>query len=932
MADEETALAAANLPYAEELYLAWARDPASVSEEWRRVFRAAGNGSPAARIGPAFRPWSIFQPPVAKIRDGFPADEVGRANLQDRVNQLIRNYRVRGHMVARIDPLGQPRSTPLELQEAYYQFTPAELERQVWTESLQTPGPLTVGQILECLRQTYCRSIGAQYMHINEFAVRRWLQQRMESTRNRIQLTRQEQLRILTRLTDAVTFEEFIRKKFVGAKSFSLEGCESLIPLLDLALEKAGEQRLEEVVLGMAHRGRLNVLANIVGKSPREIFREFADTDPELHTASGDVKYHLGYSGNWRTAAGARVHVSLCFNPSHLEFVGPVVLGRVRAKQDRAGDAARTRGLALLIHGDAAFAGQGLTQETLNLMSLPGYAVGGTLHVIVNNQIGFTTSPAEARSTEYATDVARMLQSPIFHVNGEDPEAVAQVVRLAMDFRLEFKRDVFIDMYGYRQLGHNETDEPSFTQPVLYRAIAKRKGVREGYLEHLLALNGITRAEADEISLRRRQHLEEELSQARRDDYQRPRENVQGAWNGYVGGLENDVAEVATGVGRERLAALLQRQAEIPGDFHPHPKIRKLLAARQAMAHGSQLLDWSTAEALALATLATEGFRVRLSGQDSARGTFSQRHGVLYDHDDGHPYTPLQHLDPDQAPVDILNSPLSESGVLGFEYGYSLECPDGLIVWEAQFGDFVNAAQVIVDQFIVSAEDKWRRLSGLVLLLPHGFEGMGPEHSSARLERFLALAAESNLQVVYPTTPAQYFHLLRRQMLRRWRKPLVVMTPKSLLRHPEVTSSLADCAAGQFQRVLSAGCEAKDATRVLLCSGKIFFELEARRRESKRDDVAILRLEQLYPLPEEPLKSRLQSCRDGVRVIWVQEEPANMGAWRFLRVTIGEKLFGRFPLSLVSRVESASPATGSAGRHHEEQEQLIASALASDAS
>jgi 2-oxoglutarate dehydrogenase E1 component len=932
MADNDTALSAANLPYAEELYLAWARDPSSVSEEWRQLFKAEAKGPASVRVGPAFRPSSIFQPPGPPIRNGASGttDDIGRANLQDRVNQLIRNYRVRGHMVARIDPLGQPRPCPLELEEGYYQFTSAELQRQVWVESLQTPGPLTVGQILECLRQTYCRSIGAQYMHINEFAVRRWLQRRMESTQNRLQLTRQEQLRILTRLTDAVTFEEFIRKKFLGAKSFSLEGCESLIPLLDLALEKAGEQGFQEVVLGMAHRGRLNVLANIVGKSPREIFREFADTDPEFHTGSGDVKYHLGYSGNWRTAAGASVHVSLCFNPSHLEFVGPVALGRVRAKQDRVGDAARSRGLALLIHGDAAFAGQGLSQETLNLMSLPGYAVGGTLHVIVNNQIGFTTSPAEARSTDYATDVARMLQSPIFHVNGEDPEAVAQVVQLAMDFRLQFKRDVFIDMYGYRQLGHNETDEPSFTQPVLYRAIAQRKGVREGYLEHLLTLNGITRPEADEISLRRREHLEQELSEARREDYQAPREKVQGPWSGYLGGPEKNAPEVETGVSRERLAALLQRQAEIPSDFHPHPKIRKLLAAREAMARGSQSIDWSTAEALALATLATEGFRVRLSGQDSVRGTFSQRHGVLYDHRDGHPYSPLQHLGPDQAEVDILNSPLSESGVLGFEYGYSLEWPDGLVLWEAQFGDFVNAAQVVVDQFIVSAEDKWRRLSGLVLLLPHGFEGMGPEHSSARLERFLALAAEDNIQVVYPTTAAQYFHVLRRQVLRPWRKPLVVMTPKSLLRHPEVASSLDECAAGQFRRVLSAGCEAKDAKRVLLCAGKVFFELEARRRELKRDDVAILRLEQLYPLPEGQLKSALQSCRDDLRVTWVQEEPANMGAWRFLRVTSGEKLFGRFPLALVSRAESSSPATGSAACHREEQEQLIAAALAND--
>ncbi len=644
MAENGPTPAVQNLAYLEELYAAWLDQAASVPEEWRRYFEAMTDGergSRRARFGPAFRPASIFNPPPVAPADGGGADgDVGRALLQDRVNQLIRNYRVRGHMIARIDPLEQPRPCPPELEPAYYQFTEADLQRRVSIETLPMEESLTVGQILECLRNTYCRSIGAQYMHISDVAVRRWLQRRMESRQNRLALTREEQWRILTRLTDAVTFEEFIRNKFIGAKSFSLEGCESLIPLLDLAIEKAGRQGIQEIVLGMAHRGRLNVLANIVGKSPREIFREFADADPELYTGRGDVKYHLGYSGDWRTSEGQAVHLSLCFNPSHLEFVDPVVLGRVRARQDRAGDSGRTRSLALLIHGEAALAGEGIVQETLNLMSLPGFAVGGTLHVIVNNQIGFTTPPTEGRSTEYATDVARMLQAPIFHVNGEDPEAVAQVVILAMDFRLEFKADVFIDMYGYRRFGHNETDEPSFTQPVLHHAIEQRKSVREGYLEHLLALNGLTREEADAIAARRRQHLEEELSEARSDDYRPPREQRPGLWAQVMGGPEKRVAEVETGVRQPRLAELLEAQTRLPEDFRPHPKIEKFLEARRAMARAQRPLDWSAAEALAFASLATEGVRIRLSGQDSARGTFSQRHGVLHDHEDGHPYVP----------------------------------------------------------------------------------------------------------------------------------------------------------------------------------------------------------------------------------------------------------------------------------------------------
>jgi 2-oxoglutarate dehydrogenase E1 component len=917
-----------NLPFLEELYSDYSRDPGSVSPQWRSYFKQILNGEvhvSAPRLGPSFRPTSLFHVPSG-LRFAGASQAAARAiSLQDRVNQLIRIYRVRGHIIAQIDPLGRPRPTPPELDPTFLGFGEADLETVVSTDTLPGAGPLTVRQIIEKLRRTYCQSIGVEYMYIDDLAIRRWLRERMEPAENRLQLSRQEQLRILTRLTDAVIFEEFIRRKFVGATSFSLEGSESLLPLLDLAIEKAGEQGVDEIVLGMAHRGRLNVLANLIGKSPREIFREFADADPHLYVGRGDVKYHLGHSGVWQTSSGRKIHLSLCFNPSHLEFVDPVVLGRTRAKQDRAGDAGRTRGLSLLIHGDAAFPAEGIVQETLNLDRLPDYTVGGTLHVILNNQIGFTTSPEEGRSSLYATDVAKMAQGPIFHVNGEDPEAVAQVVRLAMDFRLAFKRDVFIDMYSYRRLGHNEGDEPAFTQPVLYSAIERRKPVREGYLEHLLKLNGITREEADAIAAQRREALERELSAATSPGYQPPADGLRGIWKGYTGGAEPE--DVPTGIPREQVSRLLMKQTELPADFHPHPKLQRFLAARRDMAAGKQPVDWSAAEALAFASAAIAGYRVRLSGQDSARGTFSQRHAVLYDYEDGHAWTPLENLAPVQALVDIINSPLSEAGVLGFDYGYSLEYPDGLIIWEAQYGDFVNAAQVIIDQFISSAEDKWRRLSGLVLLLPHGFEGSGPEHSSARLERFLALAAEDNIQVVCPTTAAQYFHVLRRQVVRRWRKPLVVMTPKGLLRDPRVASALPTFTEGVFQRIIADVTAASDVRSILLCSGKVYYDLEKYRVAKRRNDVAIIRLEQLYPFKNELLNSALASYHEGTQICWVQEEPENMGAWPYLKVKFGERLFDRFPFKGIFRPASASPATGSANAHKQEQQQLVRQAF-----
>ncbi len=920
-----------NLGFVEALHAQYVKDPSSLEPEWRRYFEelAAGNGATKeVKLGPSFRPASIFRA-ASPARSNGTVREADAASLQDRVVQMVRAYRVRGHMIAAIDPLGGERAAQPELDPSFYGFSDADMDRLVLSDTFPGEGPQPVGKILQRLCTTYCRSIGVQFMHIDNLTVRSWLQMRMEGSENRLELSRQEQLRILSLLTDAVIFEQFIQRKFIGAKSFSLEGAESFIPLLQLAIDKAGEQGIDEIVFGMAHRGRLNVLANIMGKSPRKIFREFEDADPKLQLGQGDVKYHLGYSNDWLTPSGHKVHLSLSFNPSHLEFINPVVTGRVRAKQDRVGDAEGERGMALIIHGDAAIAGQGVNQETFNMSQLAGYRTGGSLHVVINNQLGFTTAPSEARSTTYATDVAKMLQSPIFHVNGEDPEAVAQVVRLAMDFRKTFQRDVVVDMYSYRRHGHNEGDEPAFTQPLMYEAIRKRKPVREGYLEHLLELGGITRDEADQIAVDRREHLEKELSVARKNDFVPEPDEPLGIWKGYHGGPETSAKEVDTAVDEGRLKDLLERLTRHPEDFHPNPKIARGFTQRLEMAAGKKPLDWAAGEALAFATLLTEGHPIRISGQDTQRGTFSQRHAVLHDIKDGHSYTPLQHLALDQAPIEIYNSPLSEIGVLGFDYGYSLDYPDGLVAWEAQYGDFVNAGQVIIDQFIASAEDKWRRLSGLVLLLPHGFEGSGPEHSSARLERFLTLAAEDNMQIANVTTPAQLFHLLRRQVLRKWRKPLVVMTPKSLLRHPRAVSSLAELSQGRFERVLADLQDepAERVRRVLLCTGKLYYELEKAREDLGRSDVAILRLEQLYPLPEEALRNLLAPYPDGTPVFWVQEEPENMGAWRFLRVKLGGELFDRLPFTGISRPESASPATGSASSHKLEQQKILEEAF-----
>jgi len=930
MANGEPAPNAANLQFVEELYASFLREPSSVSEEWRAYFAKLAledHFRDETRLGPSFTPSGLFNPAGANGAAGGCVDDM--VALQDRVDQLIRAYRVRGHLEAKLDPLCRPRPDQIELDPRFYGFTKADLKRVFSTNTIRGVRNLTGRQILTTLRNTYCRSIGVQFMHIDSLEVKNWLTDRMEGTQNRLILTREEQLRILKRLTDAVIFEEFLHKKFFGAKSFSLEGAESMIPLLDLAIDKAVEQGVTEVVIGMAHRGRLNVLRNILKKGPREIFREFDDPDPELHLGQGDVKYHKGFDSEWVTKSGKQAHLTLCFNPSHLEFVNPVVMGRVRARSDRLKDFDHVKGLAVVIHGDSAFAGEGVVQETLNMSELPPYSVGGTLHIVLNNQIGFTSTPEEVRSSTYATDVAKMLQSPIFHVNGEDPEAVAQVVRLALDFRRTFKRDVVIDMYGYRRYGHNEGDEPAFTQPLTYQAIRERKTTRQGYLEHLLKLKEVTKEEADEIADRLHDLLEKELKAARSAGYEAPDDAPHRNWTSYFGGPEKLADDVDTALPVPRLSRMLNSLTEVPEDFTPHPKIVKWLTNRGAMAAGKKPLDWAAGEALAIASLATEGVPVRMTGQDSERGTFSHRHAVLHDVKNGRQYRSFSHIEEGQAPVSIFNSPLSEVGVLGYEYGYSLETPEGLTIWEAQFGDFANVAQTIFDQFIFSAEDKWKLLSGLVMLLPHGFEGMGPEHSSARLERFLQLAAEDNVQIVNLTTPAQLFHCLRRQMIRRWRKPLVMMSPKSLLRHPLAVSSLKDFTDGEFMRILpdALGAKARPPTRVLLTSGRLYYDLIKYREETERFDVPILRVEQLYPLTEKRIEQALETYSVDVPIVWVQDEPENMGAWPHFRLRFGNGLPRKREFLGAYRAASASPATGSAASHKREAEMLLAKAF-----
>ncbi|MFP6616430.1 MAG: 2-oxoglutarate dehydrogenase E1 component [Candidatus Hydrogenedentota bacterium] len=929
--------ASLNVAFVEDMYESYLRDHSSVSEDWVHYFESMNGDATAGippKLNPSFKSTSIFNPPGGNAQNGKSAlqQKLDRNSvMQHKVDLLIRNYRVRGHLMSCMDTMGAPAFDLPELEPAYHGFTDEDLDLHFATPSLKDADSMTLREIIARYQNTYCRSIGVQFMHIDDLQVRDWLQDTMEIAENRFSLSRDEQVRILKRLTDAISFEEFIQKKYQGAKSFSLEGAESLIPLLDQAIDKAGEHGVDEIVIGMAHRGRLNVLANIMGKDPAQIFREYEDKNPDSYKGRGDVKYHQGFHNDWQTTCGQKVHLALCFNPSHLEYVNTVAMGRMRSWMDRTGDEKHEKGMVVLIHGDAAFAGQGIVQETLNMSCLKAYTTGGTLHIIVNNQIGFTTNPGDSRSSTYCTDVAKMLQSPIFHVDGEDPEAVAQVVNVAMEFRRTFKRDVVIDMYCYRKHGHNEGDEPMFTQPLMYKEIRKRQSVKDNYMNRLLKMGELTKEDADDIAELRRGKLEAALTDARTRPQVRPPSLLRGIWSNYQGGPDIHVPDVDTGVEHDRLVSLIESLTNVPEGFNLNAKVNRILGVRRKMATGEAPIDWAMGETLAMATLATEGARVRLTGQDSQRGTFSHRHSVLHDQETAETYMPLQHLSANQAEVEIHNSPLCESGVLAFEYGYSFAYPDGLVMWEAQFGDFSNVAQPIFDQFISSAEDKWYRLSGLTILLPHGFEGMGPEHSSSRFERFLGLAAEDNFQVCVPTTPAQMFHLLRRQVRRPWRKPLIIITPKSLLRKPECTSTLEDLIHGRFRRLLrDKDSDPKKVERILMCTGKIFYELDEARKKEGRDDIAIIRVEQLYPLQPDDVHEVLDAYEPETPVLWVQEEPENMGAWRRMKGKFGERILGQFPFTVASRPASASPATGSAHSHRLEQENLIQLALGNE--
>ncbi|MCB2217890.1 2-oxoglutarate dehydrogenase E1 component [Desulfofustis glycolicus] len=924
-----------SIDYIEEIWQRYQQDPYGVSASWREYFDKLGQARSSVQATPL--------PPIAlgkkQLSQGFgPGGKLcagcGRAEamsfLQYNVSLLVRNYRVRGHLLAKVSPLRRPPRSFPELEPEYYGMSEEDFDLLFNFGHISGQQAKPLRSIIEILKKTYTECIGVQFMHIDALVEREWLQERMESSRNTLVLAKKQQVRILEQLTDAVVFEQFIQKKFVGAKSFSLEGAETLIPLLDQAIDKAVAQGVDTIVIGMPHRGRLNVLANIMGKHPHTIFGEFKDADAELNIGRGDVKYHKGYHREWRTDEGNKITLDLSFNPSHLEFVGPVAQGALKARHIKRGDDTAQRGLLILIHGDAAIAGEGIVQETLNLSGLSGFSVGGTLHVVVNNEIGFTTLPEEGRSTVYASDVAKMLQSPIFHVNGEVPDAVAQCLDVALDFRQKFKRDVVLDMYCYRRRGHNEGDEPRFTQPTMYQLIDKRPTVMTRYTEHLVSLGELTADEAEKIRRSREQFLEEEYGKLVTDQESDADHGClfMPTTGSYRGGADAEVPEALTGVDSETLVRLGRALTTLPAGFTVHPKLGKLLEARRQMCTEHGQLDWGAAEGLALASLVDQQVAVRLCGQDSQRGTFSHRHSVLHDSENGDSYTPLAAISPSQGRIDIVNSPLTEGAVLGFEYGYSTAFPESLVVWEAQFGDFANAAQVYIDQFIASAETKWNLLSGLVLLLPHGLEGTGSEHASARLERFLALAATDNYQVVYPTEPSQIFHLLRRQVLRKIRKPLIVMSPKSLLRHPRSVSSLSALTTGSFRKIIADEGVAQEAVqRILLCTGKVYYDLLQGRQERELTNVAIIRIEQLYPLPEETLLSALRPYPKGIPLIWVQEEPLNMGAYPFMYLKYGMLLSRYWRFARVGRPESATPATGSAASHKLEQRRLIEEAF-----
>ncbi|MBX7104655.1 MAG: 2-oxoglutarate dehydrogenase E1 component [Gemmataceae bacterium] len=894
----------ANLELLDEYYQRWLADPSSVDAHWQAFFEG-----------------------FALASDG----EAKESEAQTRVVRLIAAHRDLGHVMADLDPLHPPPPADEQLEPAFFNLTPADLDRTFDGSAFIGMHRATLREIIHACRETYCRTIGFEFQHVPDLRIRAWLKDRIEPNRGRPNFAAEQKVRILRSLLYGELFEDFLQSRYQGQKRFSLEGAEALIPLLDTIVQKSASMDIREFVIGMAHRGRLNVLANILGKPYDRIFAEFEDHFVDDSTdGDGDVKYHLGFS-NTLNVNGHRVHLSLTPNPSHLESVNAVVEGRVRAKQELFGDTERRMGVPLLIHGDAAMPGQGQVAEALNMAGLEGYNTGGTLHVVINNQIGFTTQPSDSRSTRYCTDVAKLIYAPIFHVNADDAEAVAFVAELALEYRQTFNRDVVIDLVCYRKYGHNEGDEPTYTNPLMYQRVKQKPAPSTIYARKLVD-DGVISAEQ---SAQMYQEFSDKLDAAQKDMRQSPKRKrgmskfESPRWQEFTFNYSHD--PIDTGVPFENLKTIAEGYTNLPAGFHMHEKLRTSVIEKwQESVLKRESVEWGLAESLAFGSLLLDGTPVRLSGQDCRRGTFSQRHSTYVDVDNGQRYIPLNHLRPEQAKLQVWDSPLSEYSVLGFEYGYSLDDPKTLTLWEAQFGDFGNGAQVIIDQYLAAGETKWQRASGLVLLLPHGYEGQGPEHSSARLERFLQLCADDNMQVCNCTTPAQYFHLLRRQMKRNFRKPLVVMTPKSLLRHPMARSPVADLTAGRFHEVLEApGVDPAAVRRVFLCSGKVYYDFAWDVKEKKPKvlpkDVALIRVEQLHPFPADQIRAALKRFPKVHRFVWIQEEPENMGAWHYMEPRM--RALG-FPVEYVGRDASSSPATGSYRIHDREQKELVECALA----
>jgi len=910
-----------NADLIDQYYQQWLENSDSVDERWQAFFEGYELGETQSTVTSTDSETEAISPDVTE-----------KAIKQTRVDSLIFAYRSLGHTVARIDPLDQPRPEQPRLELSNFNLSDEDLDETFQTGHLLEQQRMKLRDIIALLKDIYCGSVGVEYIHIQETEVRRWLQNRIEPVRNKPRFTRDKKIRILSKVMESEMFESFLHTRYLGQKRFSLEGGETLIAALDAIVQHAPIAGIEEIVLGMAHRGRLNVLSNVLRKSYEFIFEEFSENYiPNTTFGDGDVKYHLGFHSMVTTHVGPQIEMQLAANPSHLEAVDPVVQGKTRARQRIRQDSERKRVIPVLIHGDAAFAGQGVVTETLNYSQLDGYRTGGTIHIIVNNQIGFTTLPHDARSSLYCTDVAKMIEAPIFHVNGDDPLSVVMVTELALEFRQKFKRDVVIDMYCYRKHGHNETDEPAFTQPTLYQEIRAHSKVSQILIDQLALEGSLSREDAQKIETKFNDTLEAAFAAVKR----KVEASKSGSATNAAAAKERQrrkelrssfsFAPVPTGVSRELLAQTVQGLTTVPDNFNINPKVKRIIQTRKRAFEENGPIDWAFAESLAFGTLLAQGTPVRLSGQDSRRGTFSQRHSVFYDMKTRDRYIPLKNLTEDQAQFCVYNSTLSEAAVLGFDYGYSLDYPQMLCLWEAQFGDFANGAQTVIDQFITSSESKWQRVSGIVMLLPHGYEGQGPEHSSARLERFLQSCAEYNLQVCNITTPAQYFHVLRRQMRRDFRKPMVIMAPKSMLRNKDAVSKFDDLVEGCFEEILDDPLAPKKPSRVILCSGKVYWDLLQYQKDHEEHDSALLRVEQIYPLHNDRLKELATKYKNAKQIVWCQEEPQNMGAWSFISPRL-EEIFGQ-KIIYSGRANSASPAVGSLALHKIEQADLVSTAF-----